>query len=463
MLPLGLGVAVAASDTGWIAVGGGRDFDIGVDAGAVALWHRKVDGVLLAQIVEHPKQRRECAFGASVALDALGSVLVIGAPSEDGPGEWPDDFQMGRAYVYERAGEWRLAATLETPRACVGGHFGAVVAADGTRIVVGSPDHNGSGFASGRADVFVKRGDAWAVDGELLPPSDGAAPLSGRRFATSLAIAGDMIVVGSPHASGVGYASGRVDIFRRTNDLGWHHVARVDSPSPQSSAMFGMSVAICSERDHGERDHGDGAVREVVAIGAPRESPSNSQAFPDRAGVVHLFACRDGGTAREEWTHTTALTSPQPWCGSEQFRPEAFGMSLAARSGLLAVGASESCNPEVIDDGHENGEGSGSAYVFDRVSHAEWRVAQRLVAPHARAEVHDGYRVALGFSPGSAHGASQGKPFIIVGRLGNADQSPGPGEANLYALRTAPLTTAPTLTAPTLTAPTRTGVDSASR
>ncbi|MEI6878922.1 MAG: hypothetical protein WCL33_07800, partial [Planctomycetota bacterium] len=58
MLPLGLGAAVAASETGVIAVGGGHDSDIGVDAGAVAIWNCSVNDVTAQERITHPKDHR---------------------------------------------------------------------------------------------------------------------------------------------------------------------------------------------------------------------------------------------------------------------------------------------------------------------------------------------------------------------------------------------------------------------
>jgi len=104
MLPLGLGAAVAASETGVIVVGGGHDSDIGVDAGAVAIWNCSINGVTAQERITHPKDHRQSAFGQALAIDPAGSVLCIGAPNEDGvekdSGKWPDNFQMGRVYLY---------------------------------------------------------------------------------------------------------------------------------------------------------------------------------------------------------------------------------------------------------------------------------------------------------------------------------------------------------------------------
>ena len=104
-------------------------------------------------------------------------------------------------------------------------------------------------------------------------------------------------------------------------------------------------------------------------------------------------------------------------------------MSMALRLGVIAIGASESCNPAVAGEGHEEGEGSGAVYVFRSTDlsadtgNSPWTFDARITAPDAALEVHDGYRIALGFGH---------RPLLIVGRLGNPDLSPGPGRANVY-------------------------------
>lgn len=443
MLPLGLGAAVAASETGVIAVGGGHDSDIGVDAGAVAIWNCSVNDVTAQERITHPKDHRQSAFGQALAIDRGGSVLCIGAPNEDGvekdSGKWPDNFQMGRVYLYmsqsgagdgagdgagSGAGEnssarWKLCATLESPQPNVGAHFGSVVATDGARVVVGSPDHNSGGFAGGRVDVFVRRDNLWMHESELAIP----LPIAGMRFGTSLAIDAETIVVGSPSFSGVGAGSGRVDVFRLKKD-GWQHAGRIEAPNPQSSAWFGMSVAIS---------------RDILAVGAPRETPVKSQAFPDHAGVVHLFKRTETQSEGDTWQAIFALTSPHPWCGELQYRPEAFGMSLSIRRGTIAVGASESCNPIAAGEDHDEGEGSGAVYLFHPadVGGTSWefgaRTGERVTAPDAAFDAHDGYRVALGcMRPIAGSELRTAIAFLVVGRGGNPDMPPGPGAANVY-------------------------------
>ncbi|MSR70321.1 MAG: hypothetical protein EXS17_08265 [Phycisphaerales bacterium] len=429
LLPLGIGCAVAANDLGWIAVGAGVDQDTGFDSGAAALW-RVIDGAIrFEQVVTHPRASRTSAFGAAVTFDALGRRLCIGAPCDAGGGEWPENFQMGRVFVYAQRArlpspttshtvqEWILEASLASDSPLAAGHFGAAIHIANERIIVGSPAHSGRGGAAGRAEIFVRTPRGWKFEAELVP----ATAMIGARFGTSVALhtrqdGVDLALVGSPNFLGVGFSSGCADLFRRDRD-GWRHLTRLSSPHPQSGGLFGMCVAINDE---------------LIAVGAPQETPQESQAFPERAGVVHLFSCTNAGTC-DSWGATATVTSLQPWCGSTQARSEAFGMSLALTSRRMVVGASEACGLTTLNGGEGVLEGQGAAYCYERIAPALWRAESRLTAPTPLAEVHDGYRVAIG--------SARGDPFIVTGRLGNFDQPVGPGEANVFAL-TAPLVSA---------------------
>ncbi|MSR45381.1 MAG: hypothetical protein EXS15_08560 [Phycisphaerales bacterium] len=475
MLPIGLGPAVAANDAGWIVVGGGHDPDIGTDSGSIALW-QVTDGRGSDSLVEfhatiaHPRGGIHTAFGSAVALDRVGETLCVGAPHESGDGDWPENFQMGRVYLYSSLDrsldrskgcdgsrsatslanvhpQWMLEQSIASTSPMVGAHFGATLAADGRRVVVGSPAHNGRGVAAGFAEVFVHTSEGWKSDGELVPPITA----SGMRFATSVALRGDLALIGSPNFTGSLMGDGCADLFQRTKE-GWTHIARLVSPTPQFAGWFGMSVAIGNGSIAA-----DAIAADFIAAGAPGETaqaqPPASGRFPERAGVVHLFSPVDGSTGNG-WIAIDAITSPSPWCEESLNRPEAFGMSLAMAQGAIVVGASEACAQREGGGGDSMIEGVGVAYLFSRRG-STWRIGSRLTAPNAPAEVHDGYCVALGSAPPSTQPpaprptppSTNGEPFIVVGRLGNPDHGVGPGEANVYGP----------------TAPTQPAIDSASR
>ena len=424
LMPLGLGVAVAASDTGLLAVGGGWDQDLGVDAGRVALWRWRGGGAEFVGAIGHPDGLVRAGFGGALAFGRSGALLVIGAPREDATrehslGGWPGGFQAGAVHLYGavRHGDARFErmATLRSKDSRAGAQFGSAVATDGDRVVVGSPEHSGVAFARGFAEVFVEREGQWQCEAVLEVPD----VQMGMRYGSSVAVSaagaagaagdgGGVIVVGAPGQSVVGSSRGSADVFRLGKDE-WVRVARLHAPTPQNYARFGTSVAA------------DG---DLIAVGAPQESREPEGMAPERSGRVHLYRCVDGGTQSERWDHLGTIDSPDPWCADGSPRPEAFGVSLALRDGLLAIGASESCTM-----GSQSIAGAGAVYLVRVDGPLEQATISRVDSSQAAFECHDGYRVALGRGPARANGT----PLLLVGRLGNPDSSPGPGVVTVFA------------------------------
>jgi len=115
---------------------------------------------------------------------------VIGARRDDTIRQ-----SAGAAYVFERDGStWTQAVKLLAGDGAVGQNFGSSVAIEAERIVVGAagPDAFGSAY------VFLEYLGGW-THGAKLVPSDGGLTTE---FGSTLAIAGDSILVGARRASG---------------------------------------------------------------------------------------------------------------------------------------------------------------------------------------------------------------------------------------------------------------------
>ncbi len=423
-LPLGLGSCVSASTDGLLAVGGGIDRDVGMDAGSVTLWQTAVPSRAdsgsgaaagprsLAAVIPHPKGSTSSGFGMSVALDPRGRLLCVGAPYEAGGLAWPEGFQVGRVYIYEldRRGpqlEWQLAAVLASPAdglpGSAGGHFGASIATDGIHVVVGSPDDSAQAFAAGRCDVFTRGTEGWKHAAHFPSPT---GEMTGR-FGRSVAVDGDFIVVGWSQGDGSFPDQGRTDLYRlsrQSTRTGWHHGAVLQSPAPTQGGMFGASVGI------------DG---DLIAVGAPREW--TTQVDRDRSGQVHLWRLNRTGAIRLRLE--ASIAPPRSICRAVgEVRPEAFGMSLALRGSLLAVGATEACALDETEHEPAVLEGCGCIHVLER-SNGIWTATARLQSPQPTPEAHDGWGVAIG---------AQRHPWIAAARLGDLERSAGPGRVLIF-------------------------------
>jgi hypothetical protein len=131
-----------------------------------------------------------------------GDTIVLGAYAD----------AAGSAYVFARNGEtWSQQAMLTAADGADGDNFGTSVAVSGDIVVVGAAEHDSAaGLNAGSAYVFVRSGDTWSQR-QKLTASDGAAY---DYFGRSVAVFGDLVVVGAPEDSTAeGAYSGSAYVF----------------------------------------------------------------------------------------------------------------------------------------------------------------------------------------------------------------------------------------------------------
>ena len=138
-------------------------------------------------------------FGYSVATS--GGVAVIGAYRDDDNGA-----QSGSAYVYEQQadGTWQQIAKLTADDGASNDEFGYSVALDGDVVVIGAHYDDDTGDNSGSAYVFLNQGGTWIEHGKLRADSWSAGDSMGH----AVAVSADTIMVGSPYADSNGSDAG---------------------------------------------------------------------------------------------------------------------------------------------------------------------------------------------------------------------------------------------------------------
>ena len=352
-------------------------------------------------------------FGAAVAAD--GDVAVVGAYWDDDAGE-----KSGSAYVYERnaggIGTWRQVQKLTASDASVGDTFGQAVAVDGDVAVVGAPEDDDAGNSSGSAYVFERNAggtNAWSQVIKLTASDAGEAHFFGR----SVAVAGDVIVVG---AWGWDSYSGAAYVFERNagGTNAWGQVAKLVAEDITLDARFGYAVGVdgdvavigaYQDDDQGyaagamyvfERNVGGtnawGQVQKIIAWdGVPNQyfgyavavagDVAVAGAYGDdtaggEAGAAYVFERNIGGT--NAWGQVRKLTASDAGAGDQ------FGISLAVDGDVIVAGANQ-------DD--TSAADTGSAYVFER--HAggtnTWGQTRKLLASDATTNDWLGWSVAV--------------------------------------------------------------------
>ncbi|HUU98333.1 MAG TPA: hypothetical protein VM487_21585, partial [Phycisphaerae bacterium] len=144
--------------------------------------------------------------------------------------------------------------------------FGAAVAISGDTIVIG--DYNTPGYEGiGAAYIFAEPPDGWvdATETAKLTASDGAGS---DVFGLSVAIDGEVVVVGAPQDDDAGSDSGSAYIFKRPPD-GWVDMTesvKLTAYGGVADERFGESVAIDGDtalialRQHSSAGIGAGCV-----------------------------------------------------------------------------------------------------------------------------------------------------------------------------------------------------------
>jgi hypothetical protein len=229
------------------------------------------------------------------------------------------------------------------------------VAVDGSWAIVGAEQHNGQ---AGAVYGFDLVGSTWAPGGALSPDDQH----SGDFYGASVAMSGDLAVVGAPRHDAKANNAGAVYVFRRVNDH-WAQEDRLLAPDGAANDQFGISVAISGD---------------AILVGAWLDNtPLGSD-----SGSAYMFRYVNGA-----WTFEGSLTA------ADGAATDWFGRSVALNGSWVLIGA-----PRKGDvDG--DGEGPGAAYVFKRAGNS-WTQHYRLLFPDAQPTDGAGRSVAI--TPGRA-------------------------------------------------------------
>ncbi|MHC5004810.1 MAG: FG-GAP repeat protein, partial [Planctomycetota bacterium] len=117
--------------------------------------------------------------------------------------------------------------------------FGYAVAVSGNVALVGANEDDDLGSNSGSAYVFRFDGNGWTQEQKLLA-SDGAG---GDMFGLSVALAGDVAVIGAPRNDDAGSNSGSAYVFRFDGDS-WVEEQKLVAPDGASWDALGTSVGL---------------------------------------------------------------------------------------------------------------------------------------------------------------------------------------------------------------------------
>jgi len=284
-------------------------------------------------------------FGAAIALE--GDRMAVGAPRGETGIAGPS------VLVFERTGEaWNLTAEL-FPTGTLGfSEFGAAVALDGDRLLVGAPQTflGGPHRGSGAAYLFELAGGVWAEVERLEPVPE----INEVEFGCAVALEGDVAVVGACMDDLVALRAGAAYVFRKAGTT-WAMEDRLVANDLEANWEFGNALAL----------EGD-----TLVVGAWRAE------YTAQRGAAYVFSYDGSG-----WSQAARLQ------GSDTTFNDFFGVALALKGTTLAIGAW----------GHDGpgGPSSGALYVFEGAGTA-WTEVQKLEPAGLGFQTRFGESLALG-------------------------------------------------------------------
>jgi len=288
--------------------------------------------------------------GYGYDVDVDGDRAVIGSRLDD-----DDGGGSGAAYVYlkdPKTNKWTEEAKLVMAGAAAGDNFGSSVAIDGDVIVVGAPQDDinvGSNF-HGSAHVFTRGPGGWDAGIELLPQDND---IEYQNYGISVDIDNGTIVVGVAFDSDMGAASGSAYVYELAAGV-WQRAGKLLPPTTENNQNFGWSVAIDMD---------------TIVIGAPHWTDP-------KAGSAYAF------TRSDSWVNPTSSKLPV----TDNLTGDQFGWSVAVSGNIAVVGAN-------MDDDAVNGNDSGSITVFDNSS-GDWINEDKLLASNGEQNDRFGSDVA---------------------------------------------------------------------
>ncbi|MCB1063429.1 MAG: hypothetical protein KDN20_10985 [Verrucomicrobiae bacterium] len=204
----------------------------------------------------------------------------------------------------------KLHGRADTPQA--DNQFGAAVALTDKWMVIGEQLNDDLGTDAGAAHVYS------ATTGRYLRKLGGKEVMAGDQFGSSVAVCGDLAVVGAPFDDSGANNCGAIYVFDLRNG---RQLLRVEPQSPTNNLRFGISVAMSHDR---------------ILVGAPQPNTGSGRAY-----------LIDSTTGAELWDFT----------GNDVVGDERFGFSVAICGDLGLIGAPLGDSDSVTN--------CGSAYLFD--------------------------------------------------------------------------------------------------
>ncbi len=415
-----LGVAVGASLDGFVA-GAPNASDLESLEGAIAsfrerslpqstFWERdlvydRIDGRYFHSSDALPSQP---GSRLGEAIDVDGDLAVVGMRGYDTlTDEPPWHFNDGSAVLIERrTNAWRIASEIlltGTDGILIdsrlasdldlvgidlntsGWQFGHDVSIDGDLLAISAP-YAAVPPSPGAADepeaglvlIFLKKGSSWEYEAVITRNMAGENVDALDYFGFSIALAGDLLVVGAPNVGGIGSKQGSAYVFERTGFGSWAHLETLapDSNFHYPCGRFGWSVDM------------SGATIVVGQPGTtaggpcPLWDPGAALAYFEGAGQAWAFEQNQSDADPNLWSEVSQIVP----AGGVLAAGDQYGWSVAIDPCHIAVGA----------PGHDwNQANPGTTYMWTHNALGSWDLELFYESPLGKPSDGWGHSVSL--------------------------------------------------------------------
>ncbi|KZR87532.1 Ig-like domain-containing protein [Synechococcus sp. MIT S9508] len=324
--------------------------------------------------------------GHSVSLSSDGSIVAIGAHRNGANGE---DSGHTRIYQWNSASSsWnQLGSDIDGEAALDYSGYSVSLSSDGSIVAIGAHRNDGNGNNSGHTRIYKWNGSSWNKLGSDI---DGEAANDSSGYSVSLSSDGSTVAIGATSNDGNGNSSGHTRIYQWDSaSSSWNQLGSdIDGEAKDNSS--GVSVSLSS----------DGSI---VAIGAPSNNGSSA-----KSGHVRIY---QWNSASSSWNQLGSDID-----GEAAYDGSGHSVSLSSDGSFVAIGAGG-------NDANGNGSGHTRIYQWDSAS-SSWNQLGSDIDGEA----------ALDASGRSVSLSSDGS-FVAIGARGNDGNGSNSGHVRVFSLR----------------------------
>ncbi len=243
----------------------------GLRTGEVYIFEIQNNAIVHSQRIQIGDFSFVAGTGESVALD--NNLVAIGTPRR-GPGGQ----NIGSVYLFERGDtSWEFKQELQASDATAQDVFGSSVDVDGAWMFVGAPREDDEAVNSGAVYIFQENAGTWGQIARLKAPT----PIAEDMFGESVAVSGNVAVVGTSHNDDQGPGSGTFYVYEYDNSV-WHFVDQFYASDAGIGDNLAKSVDISGD---------------IIVAGAAGHNGDDSE---ESVGAAYFFSKDGSSTSVDE-------------------------------------------------------------------------------------------------------------------------------------------------------------------